>query len=49
MLRAVSQEAARHVRVSDSLARWGGDVFVLLMSDTRAALARGGLERLRQP
>ena len=48
VLRAVSQEAARHVRVSDSLARWGGDVFVLMMSDTRAALARGGLERLHQ-
>jgi len=48
VLRAVAQEAARHVRVSDSLARWGGDVFVLMMSDTRAALARGGLERLHE-
>jgi diguanylate cyclase (GGDEF)-like protein len=48
VLRAVAQEATRHVRLSDSLARWGGDVFVLMMSDTRAALARGGLERLRQ-
>jgi diguanylate cyclase len=48
VLRAVAQEASRHVRVSDSLARWGGDVFVLMMSDTRAALARGGLERLHQ-
>ena len=36
------------MRASDVLARWGGEDFVLLMSDTRAALARGGLERLHQ-
>ena len=47
VLRAVANEAARHVRVSDALGRQGGDEFVLLMSDTRAALARGGLERLQ--
>jgi diguanylate cyclase (GGDEF)-like protein len=48
VLRAVSQEAQRHVRVSDTLARWGGEEFLLMLSDTRAALARGGLERLHQ-
>ena len=48
VLRAVAQEAQRHVRGSDVLARWGGDNFVLMLSDTRAALARGGLERLHQ-
>lgn len=48
ILRAVAHEALRHVRVSDVLARWGSDNFVLLMSDTRAALARGGLDRLQQ-
>ena len=48
VLRAVAQEAQRHVRVSDTLSRWGGEEFVLMMSDTRAALARGGLERLHQ-
>ena len=48
VLRAVAQEAQRHVRVSDMLSRWGGDDFVLMMSDARAALARGGLERLHQ-
>ena len=48
VLRAVAQEALRHVRGSDVLARWGGEEFVLMMSDTRAALARGGLERLHQ-
>jgi len=48
VLRAVAQEALRHVRVSDTISRWGGEEFVLMMSDTRAALARGGLERLHQ-
>ncbi len=48
VLRAVAQEALRHVRLSDMLSRWGGEEFVLMMSDTRALLARGGLERLSQ-
>jgi diguanylate cyclase (GGDEF)-like protein len=48
MLRGLAHEAARHVRVSDVLARQAGDEFVLMMSDTRAALARGGLERLHE-
>ena len=48
VLRAVADEALRQVRVSDMLSRWGSDDFVLMMSDTRAALARGGLERLHQ-
>ena len=48
VLRAIAQEAQRHVRLSDMLSRWGGDGFVLMLSDTRATLARGGLERLAQ-
>ncbi len=48
VLRAVAQEALRHVRVSDRLGRWAGACFVLMLSDTRASLARGGLERLHQ-
>ncbi|MDP2004572.1 MAG: diguanylate cyclase [Rubrivivax sp.] len=48
VMRAVAQEAQRHVRLSDMLSRWAGDGFVLMLSDTRAALARGGLERLCQ-
>ena len=40
VLQAVAQEALRHVRGSDVLARWGSGVFLLLMSDTHAALAR---------
>jgi diguanylate cyclase (GGDEF)-like protein len=46
VLQAVAQEALRHVRGSDVLARWSGGVFMLMMSDTHAALARGGLERV---
>jgi len=48
VLRALTQEGLRHVRISDVLSRWGGGTFLLLMSDTRAALARSGLERLHQ-
>jgi diguanylate cyclase (GGDEF)-like protein len=48
VLSALAQEAQRQVRVSDVLARWGGEEFMLMMSDTRAPLARGGLERLLQ-
>ncbi|MFN9747227.1 MAG: diguanylate cyclase [Betaproteobacteria bacterium] len=48
VLAAIAQEAQRQVRVSDMLARWGGEEFLLMMSDTHAALARGGLERLQQ-
>lgn len=47
LLRSVAHEAMRRVRVSDAFARWGGDRFVLLLSDARSALARGGAERVR--
>jgi len=46
VLRALAGEARRHVRASDVLSRWSGGVFLLMMADTHAALARGGLERL---
>ena len=48
LLRGVAQESLRAVRVADVLAYWTGSRFVLLMSDTRAPLARGGLDRLRE-
>lgn len=48
VLRAVAQEALQQVRASDVLARWGGEEFMLMLPDTRAALVRGGLERLQQ-
>jgi diguanylate cyclase (GGDEF)-like protein len=46
--RAVAEAAQATLRVADTLARWQGGTFVLLMSDTRAALARTGLERLHE-
>ncbi len=48
LLRGVAQEALHFVRVADVLGYWGGERFVLLMSDTRAPLARAGLDRLRE-
>ncbi|MBZ8141712.1 GGDEF domain-containing protein [Rubrivivax gelatinosus] len=48
LLRGVAQEAAHRVRVADVLAYWDDARFLLLMSDTRAALARAGLDRLRE-
>jgi len=46
LVQRLAQEAQRQVRVADLLARWRCGTFLLLMPDTRAALARGGLERL---
>ena len=48
VLRAFAREALGAIRVSDVLARWGGEEFLLLMSDTRGSLARLGVERLRE-
>lgn len=48
LLRGMAQEAAHRVRVADVLAYWGDARFMLLMSDTRASLARAGLDRLRE-
>jgi diguanylate cyclase len=48
VLRAVAQEAQRHVRSCDMLARWGGAEFLLMLPEARATLVRGGLERLQQ-
>ncbi len=48
VLRTLSLEAMRQVRTADLLARWSGEEFMLMLPDTRAALARGGVERLVQ-
>ena len=48
VLRAVAQEALRQVRMCDRLSRWESDDLVLMLTDTRAAMARGGVERLLQ-
>lgn len=47
MLREWAREASAGLRLADILARWGGESFMLLMSDTRAPLARLGVERMR--
>ncbi|GAB4118919.1 MAG: GGDEF domain-containing protein [Rubrivivax sp.] len=46
VLRSLAREMQARLRLSDVLARWGSEEFVVLLSDTRAALARGGVERL---
>jgi diguanylate cyclase (GGDEF)-like protein len=48
VLCALAREMLAAVRLSDRLSRWGGQKFVLLLPDTRATLARGGLERVRE-
>lgn len=48
LLAGVAQEAQRGVRMADVLGHWARGRFVLLMSDSRAQLARGGLDRLRE-
>lgn len=48
VLRAFAREATAVIRISDVLARWGGEEFVLLMSSTRGPLARQAVERLRE-
>jgi diguanylate cyclase (GGDEF)-like protein len=48
LLAAVAGHMQSVMRVSDVLARWGDDAFVLLLPDSRTPLARGGVERLRE-
>ena len=48
VLRAFADEARAAIRGSDTIARWGGEEFLLLMTDTRAPLGRLGVERLRE-
>jgi diguanylate cyclase (GGDEF)-like protein len=48
LLAAVAAHMQSVMRVSDVLARWRGDAFVLLLPDSRKPLARGGVERLRE-
>lgn len=48
VLRGLAREARPAIRVADVLARWGGEEFVMLLSDTQLPQARGGVERLRQ-
>ena len=48
MLQSFAREALGVIRISDLLSRWNGSEFLLMLSDTRASLARISLERLRE-
>ncbi len=48
VLRAFAVEARHAIRISDVLARWGGEEFLLLLTDTRGPLGRRGVDRLRE-
>jgi diguanylate cyclase (GGDEF)-like protein len=47
-LRAFAVEGSRIVRATDTLGRWGGEEFMLLMPDSVLPAAGFGAERLRQ-
>jgi len=46
VLRGFAREAQAALRSVDVLARWGGDEFVLMLTDARVPLARAGLDRV---
>jgi diguanylate cyclase (GGDEF)-like protein/PAS domain S-box-containing protein len=48
MLITVAQTAAAHIRNVDSLARYGGDEFVILLPQTNAQMAFAIAERIRE-
>jgi diguanylate cyclase (GGDEF)-like protein len=47
VLRNFAREALATIRGADVLGRWGGEEFLLMMPNTRANLAKLGVERLR--
>lgn len=47
VLQAVSQTLRQALREQDSVARWGGEEFLVLLNDTSPELANVGLERAR--
>jgi diguanylate cyclase (GGDEF)-like protein len=48
VLRNFAREALATIRGADVLGRWGGEEFLLMLPNTRANLAKLGVERLRQ-
>jgi diguanylate cyclase (GGDEF)-like protein len=47
VLRTLARQAPTALRNADTLSRWGGEEFVLLLADAPLAAARIGVERLR--
>ena len=47
-LRHCAQSLTAAQRGADVLARWGGDTFAVLLTDTRVGLARVGVDRMRE-
>lgn len=47
VLRAVADRASSVVRENDTVARWGGDEFIILMDDTDQVMLQSLTERLR--
>ncbi|MDA8126321.1 MAG: GGDEF domain-containing protein [Deltaproteobacteria bacterium] len=47
-LRQFARKGSQMLRAADSLARWGGEEFLILMSHSRLSLAQEGVERIRQ-
>ena len=48
ILRSVSQSLRESVRVYDTIARWGGEEFLLLLPETKAESAELLVERIRK-
>jgi len=48
VLRGFAAQASQKLRPTDTMARWGGEEFLLLMYDTGAAQAQASVQRLRQ-
>ena len=48
VLRRFSEQATLNLRPTDTMARWGGEEFLLLMYDTRSDQAQASVQRLRQ-
>jgi two-component system cell cycle response regulator len=48
VLRAVANRLSRHLRGFDTVARWGGEEFVVIMPEANLQVATGVAERLRR-
>jgi two-component system, cell cycle response regulator len=48
VLRAIANRLSQHLRAFDTVARWGGEEFVVIMPEADARVAAGVAERLRK-